>query len=504
MFLYPRAIYFTFCFNLFAVFIQAQPNEATHLEFNFNNHQFAEVENQLQIKPVAINLTTDRFGNKRSAVYLQGSPFSYLNLGTSGLLKPTTGTIALWLKIEARVYAGTGVETNPIIITKNGKGDDFYEAYGLSYAPSQNKLSGCFTQDSARQITLSSQSEVEFGTWYHVAVTYSNTSAAFYIDGKFQVQSKKEFVTHFLLTDSVVVGISANKKNDRWSNISVDDINIFHRVLSSSEIEDLYNAPNPNKLSILLNKIGRYAMIIGIALVIIIVIIYRNKQRLKRQKEKYEIENKINELEIKVIKAQMNPHFISNCLAAIQELIYTDQVEKAGQYLAKFSFFLRQVLHYSDQTFISVKEEIEIIELYIELEQLRFKDNFEFQLQVDKAVDTGNTEMPSLITQPFIENAIWHGLLPLDGIRKAVLKISIYKKDPFIFIDIEDNGIGRNSSKNNIDKVSRGTKLAKDKLQNTNALIRTDHYKFDIIDLFDKNDLPCGTKISIRLSDYEH
>lgn len=503
MYFYHLTFYFILCFNLVAMPLQAQPTETTHLEFNFDNHQFTEAKNQLQIKPVAVNLTTDRFGNKQSAVYLPGNPFSYLNLGTSALLKPTTGTLALWVKIENKIYAGRGAETNPIIITKNTEGNDFYEAYQVSYIPTADRLYCNLSKDSSRQITVASKDTVDLRNWYHVVLTYNDETVAFYLDGKLQGQSSKGFTTSFLPTDSVVMGITANQKNERWSFASVDDIHIFHRVLSSSEIENLYNAPNPNRLSNLLKKAGQYAIITGIALIAILVIVFRNRQKLKKQKERYELENKINELEIKVIKAQMNPHFISNCLSAIQELIYTGQVEKAGLYLAKFSFFLRSVLDYSDKTFISVKEEIEIIERIVELEQLRFKDDFAFQLQVDKTVDTDNTEIPSLITQPFIENAIWHGLLPLNGTRKAVLKISIYKKDTFIFIDIEDNGVGRNLKKVNIDKVSRGTKLAKDKLHNTNMLRRTDHYKLNILDLVDENELPCGTKISIRLSDYE-
>jgi LytS/YehU family sensor histidine kinase len=231
---------------------------------------------------------------------------------------------------------------------------------------------------------------------------------------------------------------------------------------------------------------------------IIIVLIIRNKRKLKKQKEQFELINRITELELKVVKAQMNPHFISNCLAAIQELIYKNDVDKAGQYLAKFSYFLRQILNYSDKNHITISKEIEIIKLNVELEQLRFKNEFDFLLFVDENIEIEEVLIPALITQPFIENAIWHGLLPLNNSRNAQLKINIYLQNDLPIIEIEDNGVGRNLQKI-AEENSKGTKLIVDKIDSLNRLYKTSNYKIEIIDLFNENKEQIGTKIKIQL-----
>ncbi len=208
------------------------------------------------------------------------------------------------------------------------------------------------------------------------------------------------------------------------------------------------------------------------------------------------------DLEIKVVKAQMNPHFISNCLAAIQELIYNNEVDKAGQYIAKFSFFMRQILNYSDRNLVTLKEELEMISLNMELEQLRFKDDFEFILKVENEIETTEVMIPSLITQPFIENAIWHGLLPLKGIRKPKLKLTIKPENGFINIEIEDNGVGRMDKGVNSSRNSKGTKLVKDKLEHMNKLANAPIYDLKIVDLHDANGKAAGTKIIIQIKNY--
>lgn len=337
-----------------------------------------------------------------------------------------------------------------------------------------------------------------FGKWQHIVITQDSSFFAFYINGILQQKVIKNFNTKYLSSDSVVVGHSASKKNERFSIGSFDDIQIFHRVLSSSEIKELYNAPNPNKLKNAFTEALKYGTIILLLVVVIIILIIRNKRNLKKQKEQFELINRITELELKVVKAQMNPHFISNCLAAIQELIYKNDVDKAGQYLAKFSYFLRQILNYSDKNFITLSEELEIIKLNVELEQLRFKDEFDFQLIIHEDIDMDEVLIPALITQSFIENAIWHGLLPLNNNRKPKLIINILLQNGLPIIEIEDNGVGRNLNKV-VSENSKGTKLIVDKIESLNRLYNTTNYKMEIIDITDINKKPIGTKIRIHL-----
>lgn len=479
--------------NLFS-----QVDSSYYLIFDFNEHAIKEKDSKVVPKSVGVTLTDDRFGNKHSAIYIHGHVTSYLNLGVSSLLKPKNGTISLWVNLERRVRSGRGYDYNPIFGTKNRNGDDFNNAYAISYECYNGRFGSNTTKDSTREASIYSIDTVKFNTWYHLVITNNFNEFSFYVNGQLQKRIPKSFETIFSTKDSVMLGHSASEKNERFTQGIFDDIKIFHKVLSEEEILKLYNEPDPNKLSSVIDEIVKFGIIIIVLIIIIIFIIIRNKRNLRLQKEQFELINKITELELKVVKSQMNPHFISNCLVAIQDLIYNNKNEKAVQYIAKFSFFLRQVLNYSDKNYITIAEEIEIINLNIELEQLRFKNNFDFQISISEKINTEEVLIPSLITQPFIENAIWHGLLPLKGLRNPQLKINIFLKGTYAIIEIEDNGVGRKLNENR-KKESKGTKLVEDKISSLNRLFKTSNYRMEIIDLFDGNKLQVGTKVRIQL-----
>ncbi len=468
----------------------------TTLSFDFDDHRIEEKHHRVSPKPVGVSLTNDRFGNEQSAVYVHGHLYSYLNLGTSPLLKPRKGTISLWVNHERKVFAGKGYESNPIMITKNSTGDDFNDSYVLFYDFKSERFMAFASKDSTEQAGANSIEKVIFNRWYHLVLTYDDTHLAFYINGELQLRSRKNFETVFNPLDSVIVGHGANKKNERYMRGSLDDIRIFHHVLTQQEIMDLYRAPNPNKHKVFMQEFLRYGGIILVLILIIVLLIIRNKRNLKKQKEQFVLINRITELELKVVKAQINPHFISNCLAAIQELIY-DDVDKAGQYIAKFSYFLRQVLNYSDRNYITLSEELEIVKLNVELEELRFKDQFSFEFVIDKQVDT-EQRIPALISQPFIENAIWHGLLPLHNKRPARLMVRVTRRENAICMEIEDNGVGRRPCAEP-GANPKGTRLVLDKIEALNRLSKGVNHHIDIIDLKDENGEAAGTKVLILI-----
>lgn len=484
---------------LFPFYLFSQIDTNIVLVFDFNEHLIKEKDNKVKVKLSDISLVKDRFGNEESAVYLHGERSSYLNLGTSKLLKPRQGTISLWVNLERKVYAGRGYESNPILITKNSKASDFSDAYVLFYDFKSDRLMVFSSKDSTEQAGANSLETFEFNKWYHLVFTYDDNHLSFYINGKLQLNAKKRFQTIFDIEDSVVVGNGASIKNDRYIRGTVDDIMIYHKVLSDNEINDLYNAPNPNRIRDFLSEILKYGMIIILLGCIIIVIVIRNRKKLAQQKEYYELKNKINELEIKVIKGQINPHFISNCLAAIQNLVYQNNLEVACLYIAKFNHLMRNVLNASEKTFISLKEEIEIIKLNIELEQLRFNSEFNFTLSIPVELEVDDVFVPSLITQPIIENAIWHGLLPLKNMRIPCLSFNVYISNQFIVIEIFDNGVGRGNNSYNKIVQSKGSKLVTDKLQCVNKISNSNNNTMTIIDLIDINNNPVGTKVVLQL-----
>lgn len=153
------------------------------------------------------------------------------------------------------------------------------------------------------------------------------------------------------------------------------------------------------------------------------------------------IENDMNKLRLTALQAQMNPHFIFNSLNSVRAYIISNETKSASDFLNKFARLIRLILHYSSKDTISLKEELEAITLYVELEQMRYRENFGFILKVDEGMDTKNFLIPPLILQPYIENAIIHGLAPKSGEKE--LMVEILRCGPVLCCTIRDNGVGR-------------------------------------------------------------
>lgn len=181
------------------------------------------------------------------------------------------------------------------------------------------------------------------------------------------------------------------------------------------------------------------AIIVIILFGLLAFFIYR--QKLKKEKER---KVKLN-LELRSIRSQLNPHFVFNALSSIQGLINTNEINKANQYLSEFSNLLRESLKSSDKDFTPLTNEIQIIESYIKLEQLRF--GFQNNIRVDSSINSSEIKIPSLLIQPIIENAVKHGVA---GMReKGRIEINFYREKEFLLIEIKDNGSGFDISKSN-------------------------------------------------------
>jgi len=170
------------------------------------------------------------------------------------------------------------------------------------------------------------------------------------------------------------------------------------------------------------------------------VLFFRQRSAKNRALEKAETLHRMTELELQSLRAQLNPHFMFNSLNAIQELILLEDNERSHIYLSAFADLLRILLDNADQPFISLRNEIEFLKLYLSLENLRIPD-LDYYIEVDQAIDTEKTMIPNMLFQPYIENAIWHGLAHKKGDRK--LQITIDERDDAMIFRIMDNGIGR-------------------------------------------------------------
>ena len=159
-----------------------------------------------------------------------------------------------------------------------------------------------------------------------------------------------------------------------------------------------------------------------------------------------EYEKRIAGVEMAALRAQMNPHFMFNSLNAIKTYILKERSKEASLYLTKFSQLMRAVLRNSKEQLITLEEELHALNLYIELEMLRFSDGFEYRIDIEEGIDSENTLVPPLLIQPYVENAIRHGLLPKPGEPK-VLGIAVKPVNGSqIIISITDNGVGREAS----------------------------------------------------------
>jgi len=237
-------------------------------------------------------------------------------------------------------------------------------------------------------------------------------------------------------------------------------------------------------------------LFITISLLVIGLIILFVSKSLRTQEQN---KQRLLQAEKNALLAQMNPHFIFNSLNSIQHYIIQEDAENANLYLAKFAQLIRRILDNSKKKQISLREEIDTLNLYLNLEKLRFEDNFDFELIKSKNLDQNEIMIPPMLTQPFVENAIWHGLMPLKG--KGLLKIKFILIGQVMTITIEDNGIGREKASKR-KRISGHTPTG---LKNVNERIALLNKTGDgkiycrIIDLNKPEGKPAGTRVELTI-----
>ncbi|MEP6952370.1 MAG: ATP-binding protein [Ginsengibacter sp.] len=221
--------------------------------------------------------------------------------------------------------------------------------------------------------------------------------------------------------------------------------------------------------------------------------------------KKAEMEHQILELEAKALRAQMNPHFIFNCMNSIKSLIQQKDEDKAVSYLTTFSKLIRTIFQNSDKREITLYDEIETCRLYTQLEGLRFGNKFSYNFFIDDSIDLKSLLVPALIIQPFIENAIWHGIMPKeDG---GCVNVSVKKDAGNICCIIDDDGIGREMSKQNKFKgnpsthQSKGVHLTQSRLDLDN-LLNERSASLAIIDKKDEDGKAAGTTVVLDFKEY--
>jgi ligand-binding sensor domain-containing protein len=240
---------------------------------------------------------------------------------------------------------------------------------------------------------------------------------------------------------------------------------------------------------------------ISAVIIIIAAIIYLFvRRRIKAIRKDAEMKQKIAETEMMALRAQMNPHFIFNCLNSIDNLIQNDEKEKATTYLAKFAKLIRAILENSKSNTIPCWKDLDTLKLYLELEEFRWDKKFSYQLNIAPEILQGDYKVPPMIIQPYVENAIHHGLLNKDsGSRELAIEVKVDKSH--INYIVIDNGIGRKKAKeykelNSPAHQSMGLDITRDRI---NLFNQKSNGSVVITDLYNETKQATGTKVEVHL-----
>ena len=222
------------------------------------------------------------------------------------------------------------------------------------------------------------------------------------------------------------------------------------------------------------------------------------------EEEILNVKNRLAEEKLTALRSQMNPHFIFNSLNSIQQYILNGEIDNANKYLSKFSKLIRMVLQYSEYNFISLDEEINMLELYLSVEKTRFGNSFEYKILIEDELDTEEIKIPNLMIQPFVENAIWHGLMHKTGERKIDIMFHL-KNDVSMVCVVTDNGVGRrkaeeikNARSLGPNHESKGIQLVKDKIDVLKQQFRSE-VSIEVYDINDMDGKVVGTRVIIQL-----
>ncbi len=288
--------------------------------------------------------------------------------------------------------------------------------------------------------------------------------------------------------------------NDK-ARAQLSDLEINYRTQQKEQqIQLLQKDNNIKNLQLQNNRRSTifYIICFGLLLVILGIVFYQRNLRNKIEMKKMKAE-----LETKVLRSQMNPHFIFNSLNSIENFMMQNEKRQASDYLNKFSKLIRSILESSRNELVPLTKDVEALQLYVDLEQLRFNNKFSYQANVDPELVNGDYQVPSLLIQPYVENAIVHGLAHSD---KAGLNLSVTARleDGYIKYTMQDNGIGRKKAAeynryNKPQHKSVGLKITEDRITMFNQAMGIAGHQPVITDLWDENGNSAGTKVEIKI-----
>jgi sensor histidine kinase YesM len=325
----------------------------------------------------------------------------------------------------------------------------------------------------------------EHSDWYTQSWIYSDMSKMASDQGNHQDAYKFQ-VLYKQYSDSL-----AKQKNSDGLNMARAK---YEADASQKQVELLSLKVKNQRL--LLYGVGAFLL-----LSIIIGLLLLRQAKLNAKRRISEMDQKILEVTQANLRQQMNPHFIFNTLNSIQYYMYKHDKLATNNYLTKFSSLMRKILENSQHTAVPIRDEIDALQLYLELESIRFRDKFDYEIIIDEEIDTLMYKIPTMLIQPYVENAICHGLMYRE--EKGKVKISLMLGKDHVSVVIEDNGIGRDASREisrNKEKThnSLGTQITESRLKLVSALYGTS-LKTHFTDLKDEEGKGTGTRVEIHI-----
>ena len=299
--------------------------------------------------------------------------------------------------------------------------------------------------------------------------------------------------------------------NDNWTTGSTSNIATFTSLPPGDYVFELRSANSDGNWS---NEVKTLAIsilppwwqtwwfislaVVAFASLITFIVV----RRIKAIRNDASVKQQLAELEIKGLHAQMNPHFIFNSLNSIKEMILEDQKQNASRYLSKFAQLIRTSLEQSRQTFISIKQCVDHLQQYLEMEKLRFED-FTYSIEIDEKLDANETQIAPMLVQPLVENAIWHGLRSKDSDRK--LFIRFIKEGNQVICEVDDNGVGlRHTMNSKSTTLSAHRSLGITNIKERLKLLNEKYHMKCSLNINDKTELPgrsgTGTVATLQLT----
>jgi ligand-binding sensor domain-containing protein/putative methionine-R-sulfoxide reductase with GAF domain len=296
--------------------------------------------------------------------------------------------------------------------------------------------------------------------------------------------------------------ISDTSKDDRYI---VDDVRRFSEiavpVVSDGRVLGVIDSENSRKNYFTQRHLSILTTIASLC-ANKIVRARAEEEKQKAEKNLSETERQTAEMEMQALRAQMNPHFMFNSLNSINNFILKNDSDNASQYLTRFSRLMRLILDNSREDWVLLENEIKALELYIEMEAIRFDNVFEHSIKTAFDINTSAVMVPPMIVQPYVENAIWHGLLHRKEPGSKLL-VDIWKKEDKLFIKVEDNGVGRQEAqllkvKFSSHKKSHGMRITAKRLEIVNKIYKVDA-KVHMEDLKNGEGMPAGTSVTLEM-----